>query len=133
MSKPTVMSHWFHWFEQVHGAVAIRHLNELYAYLAYPAVAVHPLFAGSIHQQLVYPKAIYSVGYCHRVIFPLTRALYYIYIDYGHSSRKSKYDRSMAFKSGCTHKTAILPPAHEHGVVALPFAYYFTRDSICKL
>ena len=63
MKKPVMIAQWFHLFEQLHSnATGGKHHTELYPYLAYPAVAIHPLFAGSIHQVIAYPKDMYSVS-----------------------------------------------------------------------
>ncbi|RKP06814.1 P-loop containing nucleoside triphosphate hydrolase protein, partial [Thamnocephalis sphaerospora] len=62
LRKPNIMSEWFHWFESMNHGIVAQHRNELYAYLAYPAVAVHPLFAGSMYQRIEYPKPFYEVS-----------------------------------------------------------------------
>ncbi|KAI9598811.1 hypothetical protein BDF19DRAFT_431474 [Syncephalis fuscata] len=61
MKKPVMIAQWFHLFEKLHsGATGAQHHTELYPYLSYPAIAIHPLFAGSIHQSIAYPKTMYS-------------------------------------------------------------------------
>ncbi|KAI8055842.1 hypothetical protein BDF22DRAFT_672478 [Syncephalis plumigaleata] len=61
MKKPVLISQWFDVFERLYKyTVTSSHSTELYPYLAYPAVAIHPLFAGSVHQPIVYPKTQYT-------------------------------------------------------------------------
>jgi hypothetical protein len=64
MKKPVLISQWFDVFERLHRyTVTSSHSTELYPYLPYPAVAIHPLFAGSVHQPIVYPKTQYKVRF----------------------------------------------------------------------
>jgi hypothetical protein len=72
LRKPNIMADWFHWFEKMYHHASAQYHNELYGYLAYPIIAVHPLFAGSIYQRIEYPRAFYEASnelgiYAHRL------------------------------------------------------------------